>query len=137
MKKQEKGNQMCTDFVTIIGRTDSAITLIALTVTIIILLILSGVSISAVKGEKGLIKESKTATAEAQRESIIEKIETDLYNEKVKKGKMPTVNDLINLISEKGYGTVTQENGENVLTTTDGEYQILFSEILGWEETSE
>ncbi len=120
MKKQEKG-----------------ITLIALTVTIIILLILSGVSISAVKGQKGLIKESKTSAAEAQRESMIEKIEADLYNEKVKKGKMPTENDLINLISEKGYGTVTQENGENILTTTDGEYQILFSEILGWEATSE
>lgn len=50
---------------------------------------------------------------------------------------MPTENDLINLISEKGYGTVTQENGENVLTTTDGGHKILFSEILGWEETSE
>ena len=137
MKKREKGGQRHTELVKTIGRTDSAITLIALTVTIIILLILSGVSISAVKGQKGLIKESKTSTAEVQRESIIEKIEADLYNEKVKKGKMPTENDLINLISEKGYGTVTQENGENVLTTTDGEYQILFSEILGWEATSE
>lgn len=135
--KQEKENKRHTNFVMTIGRTDSAITLIALSVTIIIILILSGVSISAVKGQKGLIKESKTSTAEVQRESIIEKIEADLYNEKVKKGKMPTENDLINLISEKGYGTVTQENGENVLTTTDGEYQILFSEILGWEATSE
>ena len=135
--KQEKENKRHTNFVMTIGRTDSAITLIALSVTIIIILILSGVSISAVKGQKGLIKESKTSTAEVQRESIIEKIEADLYNEKVKKGKMPTENDLINLTSEKGYGTVTQENGENVLTTTDGEYQILFSEILGWEATSE
>lgn len=135
--KQEKENKRHTNFVMTIGRTDSAITLIALSVTIIIILILSGVSISAVKGQKGLIKESKTSTAEVQRESIIEKIEADLYNEKVKKGKMPTENDLINLISEKGYGTVTQENGENVLTTTDGEYQILFSEILGWKATSE
>lgn len=117
------------------NKKDKGITIVALSITIIILLILAGVSISSIKGEKSSIKEAIQNTENAQRKSIIEKIEADLYNEKVKNGKMPTEDNLTNLINEKGYGTITEdsESGENMLVTAEGQHEILFSEIIGWE----
>lgn len=45
-------------------RTDSAITLIALVITIIVMLILVGVTLKIALGENGIIKNTKTATEE-------------------------------------------------------------------------
>lgn len=116
-------------------KKERGVTLIALSVTVVVLLIILGVSAGAITGEKNAIKEAKENTASAQRESIIEKIEADLYTEKVKLGRMPTEEELINLIEEKEYGIVeeNQEAGENMLVSTVGEHEILFSEILGWK----
>ncbi len=44
-----------------IKRFNKGITLVALVVTIVVLLILAGVTISNLTGEKGIIKEAKTA----------------------------------------------------------------------------
>ena len=114
-------------------RKENGITIVALAITVIVLLILSGVSLSMIKDKRGPIKETYETTDAAQRESILEKIEADLYSEKVKTGKTPTEQELIKLIEEKDYGTVSEENGEHILTTKDGEYKIAFSEIIGWE----
>lgn len=79
----------------------------------------------------GIIKQSDEATKQAQKESILEKIEADLYTEKLKNGKTPSKKDLIEIITNKDYGSVNEEN--EVLITKDGGYKIEFSEILGWE----
>ena len=60
MKKQEKG-----------------ITLIALVITIIVLLILAGISIASLTGENGILKQAETAqeeTKKAQYQEILELI---------------------------------------------------------------
>ena len=114
-------------------RKENGITLIALAITIIVILILSGISLSMITDKEGLINEAHKTTETAQKESILEKIEADLYSEKVKTGKIPTEQELIELIAEKDYGTVSEENGEHILTTKDGAYKIAFSEIIGWE----
>lgn len=116
-------------------KEEKGIALVTLAITIVVLLIILGVSASALTGEKNTIKEAKENTASAQRESIIEKIEADLYTEKVKLGRMPSEEELIELIAEKKYGTVqtNEEKGENMLVTAVGEYEILFSEIIGWK----
>ena len=115
------------------SRKENGITLVALAVTIIVMLILSGVAVSMITDKKGPINETYKATDTAQKESILEKIEADLYSEKIKKGRKLTEQELIELIADKDYGTVSEENGEYVLTTKDGEHKIFFSEIIGWE----
>lgn len=114
MKKKEKG-----------------ITLIILVVTIIVLIILAGVSITTLTGEKGIINQATNNSNEAQKESIIEKIESDLLKEKMKTANVPSKDDLKRIIQENGYnkGTV----GEDSFVTKDGEYTINYTEIIGWE----
>ena len=113
MKKEERG-----------------ITLIALIVMIVVLLILVGITLGVTKGDKSTIKETKTIAYNAQRESIIEKIEADLYNEKVKTGKQQTKEELKLLIQENGYASSVSEDE---FVTKDGNYTIKYTEISGWK----
>ena len=55
-------------------KKESGITLIALIVTIIILIILAGISIGTLTGDNGLIKQAQTAKTETERSDIEEKI---------------------------------------------------------------
>lgn len=80
------------------------------------------------------MKEAKTIAQNAERESIIQKIEADLYNEKVKTGEVPSKEKLKEIIS-KNYGKIDKD-GENEIdsfTSNKGEYKINFQEIEGWE----
>lgn len=116
-------------------KDSKGITLIALAVTVIILIIIASISITTLTSEDGTINETKETTSNAERESIIQKIQADLYTEKVKKGSMPTADELIDIITKQDYGTVNKAAapGDNEITTTLGEYKIKFSEIIGWE----
>ena len=107
------------------------ITLIALAITIIVVLILASVSISAIQDKGSLIRNAKEESYNAERESIIEKIESDLYSEKVKTGDTPTKANLKEIIQEKEYNE--GELGEDSFITKDGGYEIQYSEIVGWE----
>ena len=55
-------------------RNEKGVTLIALVVTIVVLLILAGVSISTLTGENSLIKQSKSAKEETEEEEEKEKV---------------------------------------------------------------
>ena len=54
------------------GKSDRAITLIALVVTIIVLFILAGVTINSVVGTDGVIKKSKASVNEYKKKSVEE-----------------------------------------------------------------
>lgn len=111
-------------------RNDKGITMIALIVMIVVLLILAGITLGLTKGDKNIIKESKITTQNAQRESIIQKIGADLYNEKVKTGKQQTKEDLKALIQKKEYASSI---GEDEFITKEGNYNIQYTEIIGWK----
>lgn len=113
---------------------ERGVTLIALATTIIVLLILAGVSISMITDRGSAIRESKEQAAQAERESIIEKIEADLLTEKTKTGKVPQIETLIEIINDN-YGTVNEE--ENTFISTNGNYTIQLTEIIGWEDIYE
>ena len=51
------------------------ITLIALVVTIVVLLILAGITIASVTGEKGIIKEARTAKELSEKAALEELVE--------------------------------------------------------------
>ena len=109
---------------------ERGVTLIALVVTIVVLLILASIGIGAITSDNGVIKQSNETKQSAERESIIEKIEADLYTEKKKKKKTPSKNDLKELIKEKDFGTVNEDDS---FTSKIGNYKIEFEEIEGWK----
>lgn len=112
-------------------KNDKGITLIALGVTIIVLLILVGVTMGAATKKNGIIKQTEASSELAEKESIIEKIEADLYNEKVKLNRKPIKDEMIELIEKKNYATSV---GEDSFVSKNGNYEINYDEILGWED---
>lgn len=81
----------------------------------------------------GTLNKTKESNRQVQRESIIEKIEADLYTEKVKKGRALKKSEAEAIIGN--FGTINQEMKK--VTTTDGEYDIYFNEIIGWQQAEE
>ena len=106
---------------------ERGVTLIALVVTIVVLLILASIGIGAITSDNGVIKQSNETKQRAERESIIEKIEADLYTEKTKTEKTPSKNDLKELIKEKDFGTVNEDDS---FTSKIGNYKIEFSDTF-------
>ena len=116
-------------------KKENGVTLIALAVTIIVLLIISGITLGTLQNKDSIVKQAKDTGASAGKESIIEKIEADLYQEKAKTGKVPTKAEMKKLIQNKGYNKGTL--GNDSFITKDGEYTIKYSEIVGWEDSVE
>lgn len=112
-------------------RNNKGVTLISLAITIIVLLILASITIGSIRDKKGIVKEAESSSAETEKESIIEKIEADLYNEKIKTGKKPTKSELKKIIEENGYSETLAEDS---FTSKGGKYTINYDEILGWED---
>lgn len=113
-------------------KKEEGITLIALAITIIVLLILAGVTLGSISDHNGVVEQSKETAQNTQRESIIEKIKADIYTEKTKKGREITVDELENILKKYGEVTkvaTTEGNTELVLKTTDGNYEISQSEV--------
>lgn len=59
-------------------RNNKGITLIALVITIIVLLILAGVSIAMLTGENGLLTQATTAKEDTKKAEIVERINMEL-----------------------------------------------------------
>lgn len=115
-------------------KKEQGITLVALVTTIIILLILSGITIGTLASKKGLINEANQNSEAAQKETIIEKIEADLYSEKTITGKTPTKEKLKEIAGK--YGNVVEAEPNSYISIIDeGQevYKIYFTEISGWK----
>ena len=101
-------------------KQEKGITLIALVVTIIVLLILAGISISALAGQNGLLNravESKEATGITQTEEAIKVAVMDA--------------------ATQGLGTITDANLKTALNNNvgAGKYEITGDETNGWTVT--
>lgn len=113
-------------------KKEEGITLIALAITIIVLLILAGITIGSISGHDSIIEQTGKTAQNAQRESIIEKIKADIYTEKTKKGREVTVGELENILKKYGEvtkATTTEGKTELVLKTIDGNHEISQSEV--------
>ena len=97
------------------SRSDKAITLIALIVTIIVLLILAGVTINLAVNNQGIFNKAKTATGAYKMAGSREKIETlmsEYVMEKVTNESL-TLKDY--LAGKEGIGNIT-DNGDGTLS---------------------
>ena len=111
-------------------KNQSAITLIALVITIIVLLILAGITISTLIGKNGIINYTLEAKQKTQLKSIEEQAEMlkqEVIIENTKQGKDITREDIINHIVEEM--KIPQKNVEgNLIRTEDNEYEIMVKE---------
>ena len=109
--------------------SDSGITLIALIVTIIIMLILAGVSISMVTGENGVIKNAKKSVKQTEIAQVDEKaklIATDLLISKRSDGDSDdiTIADIVSGLQKEGYTIETETSGTQTVTADNIKFKI-------------
>lgn len=120
---------------------EKGITLIALIVTIIILLILAGVTIAALKGDKGLFTYVKQAKQKSENAQLEENIILDDYENKIKyytdenKEEVKDYskyNDTLELLYMNADDKdIPIENGENNLPTTVEEL-VSNKDVFNW-----
>lgn len=103
---------------------DKGITLISLVVTIVVLLILAGVTIGTLTSDNGVIKEATTAKEKAEKAGVEEQIEMAIL--KVgKKYTNPTLDNIIDQMKEDGIINSTDDVNKvtGKIITTSG-YEI-------------
>ena len=110
-------------------KRNTGITLIALIVTIVVLIILAGVSINMLVGENGIITQAQQSKIENEKAEIIEKIQLEIADKQTE--NLGTINEdeFYEILGK--YGTVSAD--ETTLTTTKGNYELLISDIYSGE----
>ena len=89
---------------------NKGITLIALVITIIVLLILAGITINLTIGNQGVVTRAQQATKATKEAEIIEDIQLKLFDDQIDNQGPKKKSELIILLSQ--YGTVKEENGK-------------------------
>lgn len=111
-------------------RNTKGITLISLVVTIIILLILAGVSISLVLGNNGLINRAKDAGEKTKEKGAIEKVQLMLADYMTEKytGTTRTLEEYLNEKKANGELDEVTNNGDGTITVEVDGYEITIKE---------
>ncbi len=113
----------------------AGITLIALVVTIIVLLILAGISISMLTGNNGILQKATTAKENTERAEIVENAKMDVLSEITKnKGNDITEEQIINIFkkffnNEDVPNSLPNDLNTLEMRTENNRYKILASEI--------
>ena len=108
-----------------INQSEKAITLISLVITIIILLILAGVTLSLTLGENGIITQAQKAKEAGEIAAIKEDFQLAILDKELEKGGTGLTKEELEEIAGN-YGEL-QEDG-NTIITEDG-YEIKIDEI--------
>ena len=111
-------------------KSTKGITLVALVVTIIILLILAGVSIATLTGDNGLLNRAKDAGEETKEKGAIEKVQlmladymTEKYTETTR-----TLEEYLNEQKANGELDEVTNNGDGTITVEVDGYEIKIKE---------
>lgn len=115
-----------------VAKEKKGITLIALVITIIVLLILAGVSIATLTGENGILTRAQEAKEENEKAEIIEQIRLDISDIQIENQGSINEDEFYGILGK--YGTVSED--KTILKTTSGNYDILISDIYSEKITS-
>ena len=112
-------------------KRSKGITLIALVVTIIVLIILAGISINLILGDNGIITKAQEARQLQEKAEIKSGIQLEIVAKEIGNKGSITQSEIEEILLK--YGTVNKnEDGEiESLKPTDKEYEIPFEEIYG------
>ncbi len=82
---------------------NKGVTLIALAVTIVVMLILAGVTISVLNGENGIVKQAQKAKEESKIKELKEKVRIDIAGKRVENinGELRVSDNIRNKIKSK------------------------------------
>lgn len=110
-------------------RTQKGITLVALVITIIVLLILAGVSISMALGENGILTRAENSVEESDIASEMEKIRLAMYAYELDRHQaVPEYADMADAIVAETDMTIVSETTDTVVVKgTKGEYTVNIS----------
>ena len=117
-------------------KNSNGITLISLVITIIVLLILAGVSISMLTGENGILTQAQNAKEETEKESVIEQVRVDILGEQAGGDTTLTQKQLKDVLSKYFEPVPDDVSTDDTLTTKEeygGKYQIAVSDIYNGE----
>ena len=122
-------------------KQENGITLIALVITIIVLLILAGVTIATLTGENGILNQANQAKIKSDIAEVKEKAQLDIANwtaEKLKNGEDTTLDDatvksIIESANQNNTNKYYSELTDTSIITKQGN-EILFSEFYKKEE---
>ena len=108
-------------------KEQKGITLIALVITIIVLLILAGVSIAMLTGKNGILTQANNSKTETVKAEAIEKINLTLNTIKTEIYKQQVSNSTYNAttsdtVPASAITTVLSDDGITATTETDGAY---------------
>ena len=110
---------------------NQGITLIALVITIIVLLILAGVSIAMLTGQNGILSQAQNAAEQTEIANAKEQAQMDILewqSDQLEKGESADLDNTIikGILTGKDYvGTA----GEDSFTTKNGKYTIPYSDL--------
>ena len=129
-----KALRLYTHAHTNILKENHGITLVALVVTIVVLLILAGVSINLVIGQNGLINRAKEAAKNTTLASLIDEVQTEIAAEQMKVKTMEFLNTNLKDVLDRYFENVPESyylKSDTVLKTKAeyGNYEIKLSEI--------
>ena len=110
------------------GRKEKGITLVVLVITIIILLILAGISIQAINNT-GLFDKANEAKKQSDIANIKEQIQLEIYAKQAENTGEITEHELKTILEK--YGTINYEEDETTIKgiTTKKGYEILLEDI--------
>ena len=115
---------------------NNGITLIALVVTVIVLLILAGVTIATLTGENGIITKAIEARDETERASIIEQAKIDILEIQTENQSGNITQEQLKNVLDKYFDGVPDDYTiDDIFTTKDeyGNHEIAVSEIYNGE----
>lgn len=118
-------------------KASNGITLIALVITIIVLLILAGISISMLSGDNGILQRATDAKVKTEKAQIIENAQTDILGQQAEnKGTNITKKQLVEILNTYFKPTAKTSIPDEIsttndieLTTIDEKYKINLSQI--------
>ena len=121
-------------------KNTKGITLIALVITIIVLLILAGVSIATLTGQNGILTKARTSKTDAQRANAIEQAKIDILawqTEQMKNKQSTELTDskVKEILTGKDYlneGTLDEEGFKN----KDGDIVFKYSDLYKQTQTT-
>ena len=143
MNKKSTLRSVANDYLTH-PKSRKGITLIALVITIIILLILAGISISMLSGDNSILQKATDAKTNTERTSIIEQARIDILGQIAEnKGENITKQQLKSILNSyfdnNEVSTLNIPNdistSNDELTSIEGNYKIKLSEIYNGKFT--
>ena len=107
-------------------KKENGVTMIALIVTIIVILILAGVSIGTLTTDNGIISQAKNAKEKAEVGDIIDKAKVSIAKKTLEEERDITESEFDEILNK--YGTISGE-GEDKFITTEKKYNIKATDI--------